>query len=58
MVTVYIDEFGITHLNIMYNKEEEKFFCLFDISNREGVKNYYNKQGVKCQWVTEVKTTF
>jgi hypothetical protein len=42
----------------MYNKEEEKFFCLFDILNREGVKNYYNKQGVKCQWVREVKTTF
>ena len=30
----------------MYNKEEEKFFCLLDISNREGVENYYNKQGL------------
>ena len=23
-----VDEFGIKHLNMMYNKEEDKFFCL------------------------------
>ena len=29
-----VDEFGITHINIMYNKEEEdKFFCLLDAPN-------------------------
>jgi hypothetical protein len=50
------DEFGITHLNIMYNKED-KFFCLLDAPNREAVENHHNKHGVKCEWITEVKTT-
>ena len=48
---------GITHLNIMYNKEEDKFFCLLDAPNREAVENHHNKHGVTCEWVTEVKTT-
>ena len=52
-----VDEFGITHLNIMYNKEEDKFFCLLDAPNREAVENHHKKHGVKCEWVTEVKTT-
>ena len=51
------DEFGITHINMMYNKEEDKFFCLLDAPNREAVENHHNKHGVKCEWVTEVKTT-
>jgi hypothetical protein len=24
------DEFGITHDNMMYNKEEDKWYCLLD----------------------------
>jgi hypothetical protein len=52
-----VDEFGITHLNIMYNKEEDKFFCLLDAPNREAVENHHHKHGVKCEWITEVKTT-
>ena len=52
-----VDEFGNTHVNIMYNKEEDKFFCLLDAPNREAVKNHYTKHGVKCEWITEVKTT-
>ena len=52
-----IDKFGITYLNIMYNKEEDKFFCLLDAPNREAVENHHKKHVVKCKWVTEVKTT-
>lgn len=52
-----VDEFGITHLNIMYNKEEDKFFCLLDAPNREAIENHHNKHGVTCEWITEVKTT-
>jgi dTDP-glucose pyrophosphorylase len=51
------DEFGITHINMMYNKEEDKFFCLLDAPNREAVENHHNKAGVKCEWITEMKTT-
>jgi len=52
-----VDEFGITHLNILYNKEEDKFFCLLEAPNREAVENHHHKAGVKCEWITEVKTT-
>ena len=52
-----LDEFGITHINIMYNKQEDKFFCLLDAPNREAVENHHPKQRVKCEWITEVKTT-
>jgi len=52
-----IDEFGITHFNILYNKEEDKFFCLLEAPNREAVENHHHKAGVKCEWITEVKTT-
>ena len=51
------DEFGITHINMMYNKEEDKFFCLLEAPNREAVENHHNKHGVKGEWITEVKTT-
>ncbi|MGA8842431.1 MAG: nickel-binding protein [Nitrososphaeraceae archaeon] len=52
-----VDEFGITHDNIIYNKEEDKFYCLLDAPNREAVEKHHHKAGVKCEWIMEVKTT-
>ena len=52
-----VDEFGITHDNIMYNKEEDRFYCLLDAPDRESVEKHHHKAGVKCDWITEVKTT-
>jgi hypothetical protein len=51
------DEFGITHANIMYNKQEDRFFCLLDAPSKEAVEKHHEKAGVKCEWITEVKTT-
>ena len=52
-----VDEFGIKHLNILYNKEDDKFFCLLEAPNKEAVEKHHHKHGVKCNWITEVKTT-
>ena len=52
-----VDEFGITHDNIIYNKEEDKFYCLLDAPNREALEKHHHKAGVKCEWIIEVKTT-
>jgi hypothetical protein len=41
----------------MYNKEEDKCFCLLDAPNKEAVEKHHNKAGVKCDWKTEVETT-
>jgi hypothetical protein len=51
------DEFGVTPVNIMYNKEEDKFFCLLDAPSKEAIIKHHEKYGFKCDWITEVKTT-
>jgi len=40
-----VDKVGITHINIMYKKEEDKFFSLLDAPNREAVENHHHKHG-------------
>ncbi len=51
------DEFGVTHINILYNKEEDKAFCLLDAPSKEAVEKHHDKLGYKCDWIVEVKTT-
>ena len=51
------DEFGIVHENILYNKEEDKLFCLLDAPDKESVRKHHEKLGITCDWITEVKTT-
>jgi Protein of unknown function (DUF4242) len=51
------DEFGISHVNLIFNKEEDKFFCILDGPNKEAVQKHHQKAGLECDWVMEVKTT-
>jgi hypothetical protein len=51
------DEFGVTHKNILYNKEENKAFCIVDAPNKDAVERNHQKFDMKCNWITEVKTT-
>jgi len=51
------DEFGITHANIIYNKEQDKCYCLLDALDRGAVEKHHHKAGIKCDWITEVKST-
>ena len=51
------DEFGVKHENILYNKEDDKLFCLLDAPDKEAVDKHHQKFGIKCDWITEVKTT-
>ena len=37
------DEFGITHDNMMYNREEDKWFCLLDAPSKEVLKSITRK---------------
>ena len=52
-----VDEFGIKHLNLMYNQEQDRFYCLLEAPDKQAVENHHNKHGIKCEWITEVKTT-
>jgi len=51
------DEFGVTHVNLIFSKEKDKFFCLLDAPNKEAVEKHHHKAGIKCDWVMEVKST-
>ena len=49
--------FGVKHENMFYNKEEDRFFCLLDASNKEAIEKHHAKFGLKFEWITDVKTT-
>ena len=51
------DEFGVTHKNMLYNKEENKHYCILEAPNKDAVVKHHQKFGLKCGWITEVKTT-
>jgi hypothetical protein len=52
-----IDEFGVKHLNILYNYEADIVYCLLEAPSREAVEMNHAKLHCKCDWITEVKTT-
>jgi hypothetical protein len=49
------DEFGVTHDNILYNREEDRFYCLLDAPSKDAVLKHHKKHGFKPEWITEVK---
>ncbi|MGC2573810.1 MAG: nickel-binding protein [Candidatus Nitrosopolaris sp.] len=51
------DEFGIKHLNIMYNPEVDQCYRLIEAPTMEAVQKHHDKFGIKCDWIIEVKTT-
>lgn len=51
------DEFGITHKNILYYKDKDKVFCILDAPDKEAVEKHHHKAGIKCESITEVKST-
>jgi hypothetical protein len=56
-----VDEFGVSHVNLFYNKEADVCFCLLSAPDKVAVENHHDKAGVTCEWITEVamaKKTF
>jgi hypothetical protein len=51
------DEFEVKPLNLMYNYEADRFYCLLEAPNKQAIKDHHNKYGFECEWITEVKTT-
>ena len=52
-----VDEFGVSHDNILYNEKENKLFCLLNAPDKDCIDKHHQKLGVKCDWITEVNTT-
>lgn len=51
------DEFGVTHVNLLYSSKENKCFCLLDAPSKQAVEQHHEKAGIKCDWIVEVDTT-
>lgn len=52
-----VDKFGISHHDILYNKEEDRVYCVLDAPNADAVKKHHEAAGIKCEWVHEVSST-
>ena len=51
------DEFGVTHLNILYNKATDLCFCYLEAPSRKAIEKHHEKVDLKCDWITEVEST-
>ena len=50
------DEFGVKHINILYNPAADLCFCIVDAPDTDAVEKHHAKLGVKCNWITQVKS--
>lgn len=39
------DEFGITHTNILYNRQENRVFCILEAPSKEAIQKHHQKFG-------------
>ena len=51
------DEFGVKHLNLIYNEDEDRMYCVLEAPNKESVEKHHSKLGYKCDYIIEVDTT-
>lgn len=49
------DNFGVTHLEVFYNKNEDKLYCVLDAPDEEAVWKHHEALGLKCDFITTVK---
>lgn len=50
-----MDSFGITHLEVFCNKNEDKLYCVLDAPNEEAVWKHHEALGLKCEFITSVQ---
>jgi len=51
------DEFGVTHLNLIFNEDEDKMYCFLEAPDKESIKKHHDKYGYKCDYIIEVEST-
>ena len=55
--TAPTDEFGVTHHDILFSKDDDKIWCVLDAPNEEAVRQHHEKAEVHVDWVREVNST-
>ncbi len=51
------DEFGVTHLNIIYSEDEDRCYCFLEAPDKEAVEKHHQKLGYKCDFIMKVDDT-
>ena len=51
------DEFGVTHLNLIYSKDEDRCYCFLEAPTKEDVVKHHKKMGFDCDYILEVDST-
>ena len=49
-----VDEFGVSHVNLLYNKDVGICFCLLEGPDIDATEKHHSKVDIKCEWITEV----
>jgi signal transduction histidine kinase len=50
-----VDSFGVTHLEVFYNKKEDRVYCILDAPDEEAIWKHHESLGLKCEFVTSVQ---
>lgn len=51
------DEFGVSHLDLIFSEVEDKMYCFLEAPDKESVKKHHDKFGYKCDYILEVEST-
>ncbi len=51
------DEFGVTHLNLIYSQEEDRCYCFLEAPTKEVIEKHHHKMGFECDYILEVNST-
>ena len=51
------DEFGVSHLNLIFNEDEDKVYCFLEAPDKEAIKKHHDKFGYKCEYILQVEST-
>ncbi|CUR52173.1 Histidine kinase [Nitrosotalea devaniterrae] len=54
LVNLPRDEFGITHLELFFNKTESRLYCVLDAPDEESIWKHHEAAGFKCDFISEV----
>jgi len=52
-----VDEFGVTHHDILFNQADNRIYCVLNAPDAEAVRKHHAHFGIKCDWVHEVDST-
>lgn len=48
------DKFGVTHLELFFNKKEDRLYCILDAPDEEAIWKHHEAAGFKCDFISEV----